>query len=360
MEVTHCITTIERGGAEKQLLILIKEQIRLGMGVSVFYLKGKPDLIDEIECLGAKVFLDLVNSNFLFQIKKMKVYLNNYNGVLHAHLPRSELLCFFAKEEGKFVVTRHNSEKFFPKAPKIISSFISRYISKKFGFCIAISAAVKDYLEKNHELRKNVLTKVVHYGFDPDAQINLLSLQRNKPKLLGTVGRLVAQKAQKTLIETFAEYHHKYPESHLLIIGDGILKKSLKITAENLGVSKNVTWIKNTSDPHFYMEKMDLFVLTSEYEGFGLVLLEAMLSGVPIVAANNSSIPEVLGRNYPGLFTTGDVKDCLDKIQFISTEFERRDLRDIYRLNLIKFDSQKMAQSIQEIYKITNLSTNSN
>jgi glycosyltransferase involved in cell wall biosynthesis len=354
MDVVHCITTIERGGAEKQLLVLIKEQIQLGMNVTVVYLKGRPDLINEIENLGAKLPIDLANCSFLVQVKRFRIFLKHHNGVLHAHLPRSEMLCFLAKKKGSIVVTRHNSEQFFPKAPKIISSLVSKYISKKFSSCIAISVAVKDHIEKNNELRKHVPIRLVYYGFDTKIPIRILPLRGNKPNLIGTVGRLVSQKDQITLIKTFAEYQYKNSESHLLIIGDGILSQSLELAAKNLGVSENITWIKNTSNPHFYMERMDLFILTSKYEGFGLVLLEAMQSGVPIIGANNSSIPEVLGQDYPGLFETGDVKDCLAKIDFICETFDRGDLRDIYKYNLTKFNPEKMAREIQEIYSNSN------
>lgn len=354
MEVVHCITTIERGGAEKQLLVLIKEQIQLGMKVTVVYLKGKPDLLNEIEDLGAKLFIDLVDCSFLIQVKQFRRFLKNQTGVLHAHLPRSEILCFLAKKKGKFIVTRHNSEQFFPKVPKIISSLISRYISKKFSSCIAISAAVKNHIKKSSELRILIPIQVVYYGFDKKLPVRTLPLQRKKPNLIGTVGRLVPQKDQITLIKTFSEYHHNHSKSHLLIIGDGILNQTLKLATKNLGVSKNVTWIKSVPNPHFYMEILDLFILTSKYEGFGLVLLEAMQAGVPIIGANNSSIPEVLGYDYPGLFETGDVKDCLEKIDLICNTFDREGLREIYKCNLKKFDPGKMAMNIKAIYEDSN------
>ena len=351
-DVIHCITTIERGGAEKQLLILVREQIKLGFNVTVIFLKGKPDLKTELEYAGAKICTDLLNSSFLGQVQKLKHILKYNSGVLHAHLPRSELLCFIANSKNKFLVTRHNSEQFFPKAPRIISSLISRYISKKFTACIAISNAVKNHLESNTELRKNVLVHVVYYGYDDDLPTRVLSLNKNRPSLIGTVGRLVSQKDQETLITAFAKYHEINSKSHLLIIGDGILSGNLKAFSKNLGISRNITWIKNTSDPYFFMTHMDLFILSSKYEGFGLVLLEAMQSGVPIVAANNSSIPEVLGEGYSGLFKTGDANDCLYKISHICESIDRKELRNIYEFNLARFNPERMAKSIGEIYKL--------
>ena len=67
-KVTHLITTIERGGAEKQLLTLASEQVQSGLNVVVLYLKGKPDLRNEFEESGAEVNNLLVGKSFLKQI----------------------------------------------------------------------------------------------------------------------------------------------------------------------------------------------------------------------------------------------------------------------------------------------------
>ncbi len=67
-KVTHLITTIERGGAEKQLLTLASEQVQSGLNVLVLYLKGKPDLKNEFEESGVEVNNLLVGKSFLKQV----------------------------------------------------------------------------------------------------------------------------------------------------------------------------------------------------------------------------------------------------------------------------------------------------
>jgi glycosyltransferase involved in cell wall biosynthesis len=95
---------------------------------------------------------------------------------------------------------------------------------------------------------------------------------------------------------------------------------------------------------------MDVFCLTSKYEGFGLVLLEAMQSELPIIAANNSAISEVLGHGYPYLFTTSDTADLLEKMELLTSERHRKDAIAYLQERLKKFSPFVMATKIDSIY----------
>jgi hypothetical protein len=123
-KITHLITTIERGGAEKQLLILASEQVKSGLKVEVFYLKGKPELKTEFEATGVLVNSNLVGYNFLKQILILSKYLRNFPSPIHAHLPKSELIAAFAVSKKYFIFSRHNAEPFWLGSPKIISNLL--------------------------------------------------------------------------------------------------------------------------------------------------------------------------------------------------------------------------------------------
>ena len=81
----------------------------------------------------------------------------------------------------------------------------------------------------------------------------------------------------------------------LVIIGDGILSEKLKNYSIKKEVSDHIIWIKQTNYVLEHMKNWDIFCLTSEYEGFGLVLLEAISSNLPIVAMKTSSIEDIIG-----------------------------------------------------------------
>ena len=121
-KVTHLITTIERGGAEKQLLTLASEQVQSGLKVEVFFLKGKPDLKNKFEESGVKVNNLLVGKNFLRQIFLLSKQLRKNPSPIHAHLPKSELLAAIVVRNKHLIFSRHNAEPFWPGGPRIISN----------------------------------------------------------------------------------------------------------------------------------------------------------------------------------------------------------------------------------------------
>ena len=102
-KVTHLITTIERGGAEKQLLTLASEQVQSGIKVEVIFLKGKPELKKEFEESGINVNKLLTGKNFLHQIFLLSKYLRKNPSPVHAHLPKSELLAAVVISKKYFV-----------------------------------------------------------------------------------------------------------------------------------------------------------------------------------------------------------------------------------------------------------------
>ena len=144
--VFHLITTINRGGAENQLLILVKEQIRQGFEVHIVFLKGEPELGSDFGKAGALVHPELARVSLLFQTFKFRKIIKGANAIVHAHLPRAELVALLTFTRFKFIASRHNAEPFFPGAPKIISNLLSRLVELRSERIIAISNAVRDFL----------------------------------------------------------------------------------------------------------------------------------------------------------------------------------------------------------------------
>lgn len=105
--------------------------------------------------------------------------------------------------------------------------------------------------------------------------------------VIGNVGRMVDQKNQIRLLEIFAEYKKEFDsESLLLIIGEGQLKSQIEKRIEDLGLTDNVLLTGPRKDINELMMAMDCFVLTSLYEGLGIVLVEAQASGLPCIFTN--------------------------------------------------------------------------
>ena len=356
IKVLHVITTISRGGAENQLLVLVREQIKSGMEVSVLYLKGDPELEQDLSDAGANVVHDISNLHPFFQFLKMRSISKGQKALLHAHLPRAELLTRFSSASNPFVVSRHNAEPFFPGAPQFLSSFLSRLVTEKAKNVIAISYAVCDFVSSKNEVSDLKKITVVHYGYQPSPNVDRLNakveLGEESKICIGTISRLTRQKDLPTLFSAFAQFLSLHPGSVLLLIGGGEEKNSLVDLAEELGISQNIEWVGRTSEIQEYLSRMDVFVLSSLYEGFGLVLLEAMDAGVPVIASNNSAIPEVLGDDFPGLAKTGDVQNFLEKMnRFIEIE-NRRHILEVQDERLGIFKADLMCSRISNVYQL--------
>ena len=135
----------------------------------------------------------------------------------------------------------------------------------------------------------------------------------NKFNLL-SVGSLNYQKGHDILLNTIKSLNDD--RFHLTIIGEGVDKKSLKNLGKELNISSQVDFIGFKSNPYPYMHQADLFVLSSRYEGFPNVVLEAMACGIPIVAFDSpGGIAEILIDGINGFSACYlDIENFKDKI----------------------------------------------
>jgi glycosyltransferase involved in cell wall biosynthesis len=132
--------------------------------------------------------------------------------------------------------------------------------------------------------------------------------------IIGNVGRLHPDKDQATLIRAFSEFHKQYANSQLVILGCGRLEQQLKDLARELGVEKEVLFLGQVPDAVNYYKAFDVFALTSDREPFGLVLLEAIVAKVPVVASDCGGASEVVAdAGY--LFEFANVADLTCAIQ---------------------------------------------
>jgi len=206
---------------------------------------------------------------------------------------------------------------FFLKVPKCISVIhgfddFSRYYrrlilsilwTKKWQFA-AISGPVANYLLRiKPNLAKNqVIT--INNAINVTALSQTLKTKQQSRDFLklnqeafifGTIGRLTPLKGHLHLIKAFEVVHKKYPDAHLVIIGEGRYRLEIEAYLANREIKKSIMLAGAIEDAAQYMKAFDVFVLPSLKEGFGMVLLEAMTAKLPIIASHTGGIPYVLG-----------------------------------------------------------------
>jgi len=352
-KILHVITTIGLGGAEKQLLTLATCQREQGYEVEVIFLKDKPLLLQKFLEVGIRVDLSFVNFGFFRQIRNLKARESTKNLVIHAHLPRAELLCALSLEPKTFIVTRHNSEAFFPKGPARLSKVLSRFVLNRSFASISISKAVANYLKTSGEMGDTQNNHVIYYGIkdtsvSPRSDLRVVS----GPIQVGTVSRLVPQKNLPLLLGALKELSSQ--ESlvfNLTIVGSGPLKTELHSLSADLGIEKLVTWKGQLQDVLSFYRSLNVFVLPSDYEGFGLVLLEAMSQGIPVIARRISAIPEVMGEEHPGLVDSVSPVDLALKIRTVTSDQDAlRSCLNYQARRLLEFPIEKSQREHERLY----------
>lgn len=155
-----------------------------------------------------------------------------------------------------------------------------------------------------------------------------------------TVGRLAYQKDHVTLLRAFALALRRV-QARLVLVGQGPLHGELVTLAEELGISDKVLFAGWQENPFAWMANADLFVLSSRFEGFGNVVIEAMACGLPVVSTDCPSGPnEILANGDAGILVpVGDVHALADAICLVLENSELREqLADKSKRRAPEFD----------------------
>ncbi len=154
---------------------------------------------------------------------------------------------------------------------------MSRQLAAKKGGIITLTNEDADLY------RKRFKAKEVYTLYNP---VTLPSVKKRNAnnKIVLAVGRLKTQKGFDRLLRSWAQVVRVYPDWLLRIVGSGPKEASLKKQAERAGIAEYVEFIPYTDDIAAYYEDAEIFALSSRYEGFALVMLEAMSAGLPVVS----------------------------------------------------------------------------
>ena len=195
-------------------------------------------------------------------------------------------------------------------------------------------------------LAPNVV-RTVHNGV-PSADVERLPRPVAGP-LVGSAGRLAPQKGFDDLLRALASVE----DATLVLAGAGPEGESLERLAGELGVAERVIWLGWRDDVRGLLATLDVFVLPSRFEGFPLVLLEAMLAGTPVVAADVGSVAEAVLDGETGLLVPpGDPAALATAVRrLLADETLRSRLATAGRQHVLAhFSAEAMTRSFRELY----------
>lgn len=217
---------------------------------------------------------------------------------------------------------------------------------------ITPSAGVREDLVFNHGALPGKV-KLIYNGVDVArcrtyASRTFVPLTKNTAWIV-SASRLCSQKDYRTLLEAFRQVLNARP-ARLIIVGDGELRASIQRWAEQLEISDNVILVGFQENPFQYMAKADVFVLSSFFEGFGNVLVEAMALGVPVVSSDCPSGPgEIIENGRNGfLVPVGDAAAMAARIlQLLGNDELRRVVIDAGLRTAERFNAETMANEFE-------------
>lgn len=379
MYILHIISSIDRGGAENHLYSLIKKQ-KKNNKIFLCYFKGSNFWFKKYQNLGIKIDkINISNSLNLFMIIYAVTYIflkyRKYKTlIVHCHLSLSELVGFFLKffllKKIKFIITKHLDSFYLQKYNDKNKTFFKGIFFEKLILSFADHVIFISYFTKNYFLKFIKLKKekysVIHYGIStkewPILSVNKKRKLKIKYKIsddtfvIGNIARHVPQKGIFFLIESYNQYLKiTKKKSKLILIGHGAESKKIDLLIKTYKLEEKIIRINFTESINEFYSIFDVFVLSSKFEGLGLVLLEALIKKVPIIATNQSSIKEVIINKKNGLLVKfGNVDEMAIKIKKLEDKFYRKKLtiHNSFVLNK-KFNLQKMAELTNNVYEKT-------
>jgi len=375
MKILHVITSLNKGGAENHLFRLATIQAQKKNDVKIIFFKGnsywkkylKKNKINSIK-------FSLFNNYNLIQIfiilfKILKLIRKEKPDIVHAHLALPEILIFLIKFlynlDFKFIVTKHLDsfilEGSYGQNKHLNGIFIEKMIFKYANHIIFISKNVKKYFSLKIKNSKNK-TSIIYYGIDRfyfnyGSIINkkLKNLRDNKKQFIVlNIARHIPQKRIDLLLLGFNEFLKENSNTKLILVGSGPDTKKLKLLSAKLRIIKKIIWIDYAENIKELFNISDVFCLTSEYEGLGLVLLESLYLKKPIITVKKSAMNEIIKDSYNGIslknnFTSKDLSNCLTKLKK-NKIFRNKIVKNGKTELKHKFSVEKMYNQTQQIY----------
>lgn len=250
----------------------------------------------EIESKGGKVYLfsPLNIKHIIKSILQIKHFFEEHNDeydIIHCNMANAAIFYFYyAKKHGVQLRILHSHQNnYADKISHKLRNIPLIYLGNKYATVrIACSKIAGDFLFKRQEyIIVNNAINLEKYKYNKIIRKELREKLKIKDNeiLLGTVGRLTEQKNQKYLLNILKLLNEE--KYKLIIIGDGHLEAKLKQEANQLKIQNNVIFTGSVSNVEDYLQAMDIFLLPSQYEGLGIVNIEAQVSGLPTIVSNN-------------------------------------------------------------------------
>jgi len=297
MKILHVDTEKSWRGGEQQLLYLVKGLSERDCLSVVACRKGAP--LEE-RCREAGVETLPLSGNQLADTVRLALAAKKYD-VVHAHAANGHTIAVLSRMFHGRPVLYTRRVDYIPKA-----GFLTRRKYRATDRVIAITESVREILSRYgvpvNRLRVIYSSVDDHYGVTvDDRRVEEIRGRYMGMKIVGTVGALTEQKNHVNFIDAAKRALDKREDLVFLIIGEGHLRPMLSEKIKDEGLEGKVLLTGFKKDVQNYLKALDVFVLSSDYEGMGSILLAAMVLGVPVVSTDAGGAGEIVRDGETGL-----------------------------------------------------------
>lgn len=350
MKILQIVPDLNLAGAQtmcENLVMELKKNADDIVEIISFY-NDKTPITQRLELTGIKIYYLDKKSGFDFKlIKKIRKIISEFNpDVIHTHRYVLEYVipAVFMKKKIKIIHTVHNvAEKEVSKGLQLFQKWLFKSGRVR---PVAISDIVKESIERLYKI-KNV--PVVYNGIDlnncikKDTYTNSLCILH--------IGRFSDQKNHLGIISIFEKCYTKNKNLKLILVGDGEKKNDIENLVKNKQFKDNVIFKGNLSSCYDILNKTDIFILPSKWEGMPMTLIEAMGTGNVCVAYPVGGIPDMIDNEINGFLPENEEKFANVILKLCENEKLKSQIGKNAIVKSNRFSSNNMKNDYYSLYK---------
>ena len=360
IKILHIIKSLGRGGAE----MLLPETLKLHNKDKfefhyIYFLPWKDQMVNSIEKAGGlvKCLKAKDNIRLILQYKKIIEYCNeNKIDLIHCHLPWAGFVgrMVYKKIGIPVVYTEHNMQERYHIATKTIN----KLTFNSQNLALGVSEDVSSSIQKN--IQPEIQVKTLLNGVNTKSFIRTGNTKIKKelgiPKDAIVIGNIAVFRFQKRLgewLQVIKEIHVKNPNVYGIIVGAGPLEDEIKKEWKRLHLEEIVFFPGLQTEVKPYFEAMDIFMMSSSFEGLPIALLEAMSMECAIVSTDAGGIKEVIRNEKDGLTVPVDEwRNLSKKLELLVQDDEKlRQFQKVARKRVVEnFSLKRMVEELEGYY----------
>ena len=359
LRVIHIIPTLQTGGAERFAVDLAIQTRRDGCHVRVICLQQAGAFANTLTAAGIKLTVLGCRPKFTFLsiLPLARLLWRERPDVVHVHLlggmAYGALAARLARVK-RVIATEQNVYGNIFRAEGRGRELMRKLAARFIDVTAAASTAIQKDLA-NWKLMPKDKIVVIPNGIDNE---RFAVSQRNYSRLpitVGCVGRLVEQKGFDVIIDAMKIVRERVDKVCLRIAGDGPLQAELARRIQQHGLAESVLLAGAQKDVGNFLQTIDIFAMPSRWEGFGVVLLEAGLHGLPVIASATGGITDIIDKQTGVLVAVEDASALANAIVELANDAGRRQQLGIALQSKIQrqFSISTVAEAYYAVYKDT-------